>query len=284
MLPEIHTNPTMKDITKADIEDDILQSCKSKIRRTKTITKLDPNQKPIMAPELEEEVEAALVQYTQRHLWKDWGMDYLGMSGAAVLFEGPCGTGKTTIARYMSKRVGKGILPLNMKDVGGKAPGHTERMISEHFDKAKIDGNKTIFIDECEAILWDRSKAGSDSMWMVGVIDELLMRVAEYKGLIIFATNRPEIVDPALKDRCFAVLQIPMPEYKQRLALWKQKIPTRFPLHPTTAQLEQLATLQMSGRQIENTIKREASFAIRGGRKPTFASMLSLATQSTHNK
>jgi SpoVK/Ycf46/Vps4 family AAA+-type ATPase len=110
-------------------------------------------------------------------------------------------------------------------------------------------------------------------MWMVGVIDELLMRTADYKGPLVFATNRAEIVDPALKDRCFAVLQVNRPTFAERLRLWKQKLPSRFPLKLSPVQLEEIAQYDLSGRQIETVIKREASLAIKQERKPTLASL-----------
>ncbi len=186
-------------------------------------------------------------------------------------------TGKTMIAEYMSKRVGKGMVTLNMKDVGGKAPGHTERMVNEKFYEAKVGGNKTVFMDECEAVVWDRGRAGSDSMWMVGVIDEILMQCAKYPGLIVAATNREDIVDPALKDRCFAALQIGMPGEVERAKIWNQKIPTRFPLQLTATQCEKLAEFELVGRQIENAIVHEASNAIKQDRKPSFASLMKMA-------
>lgn len=247
-----------------------------------TKIKLDPRLKPIMSAALEEEVEAALVQYENVKLWKEWGMDLVRKQGNAVALLGPPGTGKTVIANYMSKRVGRSMVQINMKDLGGKAPGSTERMVAESFAAATARGNQTIFMDECEAVLWDRSKAGSDSMWMVGVIDEILMQVAKYKGLIVFASNRPEIIDPALMDRCFATLQVGMPEQPERIKLWRQKIPVRFPLKLTTVQIEALAAVAINGRQIENALVREASHAIAKKRGlPTFESLLAQA-QAAH--
>lgn len=204
-------------------------------------------------------------------------MDNIRKNGNTVMLYGPPGTGKTTIATYMSKRIGKGMATLNMKDIGGKAPGHTERMTHQFFQDCRTGGMKTVFMDECEAVVWDRNRAGSDSMWMVGVIDEILMQVATYPGVIIAATNQDKIVDGALKDRCFAVLQVGLPEYAERVKLWKQKMPERFPLKLSTVQAERIADVALSGRQIVNTIVREASLAIAQERKPLFSSLFRIA-------
>lgn len=240
--------------------------------------KLDPNQKPIMSSTLEAETEACIARYTNKNKWKEWGMDLLRKQGNAVFLGGPPGCGKTTIARYLAKRIGMGpMITLNMKDVGGQAPGHTERMIQDFFVNAKHKQNPPIFIDECEAVLWDRSKAGENSMWMVGVIDELLVQIAEYPGLLMLASNHGEIVDKALMSRCFATLQITYPELPERIRLWKQKIPSRYPLQLTMAQFDTISEIPLSGRQIENAIVKEASLAITQGRLPDFKSLISTA-------
>lgn len=247
---------------------------KLNIIRKMAKTKIIIAKKPIMAPALELEIESALAQYEQKGKWTEWGMDCLRKQGNMVLLYGPPGTGKTVIAEYMSKRCGRGMVTLNMKDVGGKAPGHTERMVHEVFLSGRTGGGKTIFMDECEAIVWDRGRAGSDSMWMVGVIDEILMQTARYPYLIVAATNRDDIIDPALRSRCFAALQIGMPESPERVRLWRQKMPERFPLKLTTVQIEQLAEYPLVGRDIETCIVREASTAIVEKREPRFHGLI----------
>lgn len=230
--------------------------------------------KPILSAALELEIESCLVQYKKRHLWAKWGMSELRKKGNMLLLEGPPGTGKTMIAAYMSKRIGKGMTTINMKDFGGKEPGHGERMIADHFRVAKVEGSKTIFMDEVEAIMWPRDRADSGEMWMVGIIDELLMQTAKYEGLIVAATNVPHMVDAAFKDRCFAVLQIGIPERDERIKIWRQKIPEQFPLRFTSMQIEKLAEYILTGRKIEDVIVREASMALVQDRIPTFSGMV----------
>lgn len=247
--------------------------------RNMATTKIKIARKPIMSPALEAEIEASLAQYTQRTKWEQWGMDSLRKQGNMVLLYGEPGTGKTVIAEYMSKRLSKGMVTLNMKDVGGKAPGHTERMVHEVFYTARVGGNKTIFMDECEAVVWDRGRAGSDSMWMVGVIDEILMQTAKYKGLIVAATNREDIIDPALKSRCFAALHVGMPGAPERERIWMQKIPPRFPVQLTKTNAERLSEFEITGRDIETAIVRAASTAIVEKREPKYLDLVNACSK-----
>lgn len=256
----------------------VLIAIDNSIRKMSKI-KISAKNKPILSDELEEEIESAMMMYSRKGLWVQWGMDTLRKNGNMVLLFGPPGTGKTTIANYMSKSIGKGMVTLNMKDVGGKAPGHTERMVSQLFQDARLAGYPTIFMDECEALVWDRNRAGSDSMWMVGVIDEVLMQTAAYPGLIVAASNQEQIVDSALKNRAFATLQIGVPAAAERFRIWQQKIPARFPLQFTTAQFQRLAMFEMVGRDIVNAIVKEASRALAKERKPTFGSLIRICEQ-----
>lgn len=244
-----------------------------KLKTRMAITIASKN-KPIVSAATELEIESCLIQYKKRHMWAKWGMTELRKKGNMLLLEGPPGTGKTMIAAYMSKRIGKGMSTLNMKDFGGKEPGHGERMIADHFRAARSDGGKTIFMDEVEAIMWPRDRAESGEMWMVGIIDELLMQTAKYEHLIVAATNVPHMIDAAFKDRCFAVLQIGIPEREERIKIWKQKLPDQFPAKFTTVQIEKLAEYVITGRKIEDSIVREASMALVQDRLPNFAGMV----------
>jgi hypothetical protein len=72
-------------------------------------------------------------------------------------------------------------------------------------------------------------------------------------------------------------LHVGLPEHPERVRLWQQKIPTRFPLQLTHAQIVELAGLQLVGRDIETAIIREASFAIKAKRQPSFPELYSQA-------
>lgn len=191
--------------------------------------------------------------------------------GAAILLVGPSGTGKTTIAEYLSLKVRKrGLKQISFADFGSHVPGENARQIQKLFADAKENGEMTVFIDECEAVLWDRGRAGASAMWMLEVIDELLVQIGKYPGLCILATNKPELLDSALMRRLIAIIHILRPEFPERVRLWQQKIPDTYPLKLSIAQFEKIATLQLTGADIENIIIDYSSECIRTSKKPKF--------------
>lgn len=234
--------------------------------------------KPIMSPDLERQVMNAVAQYTNRNQWKKWGMLGIRKQGVAILLKGPSGCGKTKIAEYLSLVIRKrGIKELSFADFGSHVPGENARQIRENFDWAKENGGMTVFLDECEAVLWNRSRAGGSAMWMLEVIDELLVQIGKYPFLTILASNKSELLDPAIDRRLIATIHVGLPEYRERLAMWRIMVPKSFPVKLTLEQTDKLAKHIISGAEIENAIIMCASEAIRIKKNPTFTNLLACA-------
>lgn len=227
-----------------------------------------------MSAEVEAQVLDAVSMYINRQKWRQWGMASLRKQGAAILLKGPSGTGKTTIANYLSLSVRKkGMHEVSFADFGSHIPGENARQIREIFTYGKENENMTLFLDECEAVLWDRSRAGATAMWMLEVIDELLAQIGKYQGLVILASNKDELLDTALDRRLLASIHVGVPNYNMRLALWRTKIPRTFPLKLSIEQTEKLAQLVLTGAEIEIAIINCASEALRKKKNPTIATL-----------
>lgn len=231
-----------------------------------------------MSPALEAQVMNAVTQYSKRQLWRKWGMHLVRKQGAAILFIGPPGCGKTKIAEYLALNIRKkGIKELSFADFGSQVPGENSRQIRRIFDEAKENDGMTIFLDECEAVLWDRSKAGATAMWMLEVIDELLAQIGKYPYLTILATNKHELLDSALYRRLIATIQVDPPEKPERIRLWKSKWPDQFPLKLSIDEIDKVATVQLTGAEIENALIDMASECLRRDIKPKFALLMESA-------
>lgn len=231
-----------------------------------------------MSPTLERQVMKCVTQYKRRQQWKAWGLHKLRKQGAAVLLEGPPGVGKTVIAEYLALRIRKkGIKEVSFADFGSHVPGENARQIRNLFEQAKENGEMTIYIDECDTILWDRDNLGPTSMWMLEIINELLVQIGKYPGLTILSTNRPQLLDKALRRRLLAIIRVDRPEFTERLRIWKDKMPDEFPLKLSIDQFAEVASLQLTGAEIENAIIDCASLALEDGKKPTYRVLLECA-------
>lgn len=233
---------------------------------------------PILDPEVQEQVDMAMVPFTCHIRWEKWGMERLVGKRSAILLQGPPGTGKTTIARYCAKKVGQAVISIAMGDIGGSDPGATERNLKHIFEEARKD-RTPVFIDECDSILWSRDKAGPDSMWMLAVVNALLKEIEISKLLVVLATNHAHFLDPALRRRLSAIIDVPFPSEATRLKIWQAFIPESFPIQPKHEQFRLLAKANLTGAEIQNAIETEARAALVQGRVPKFDSLCNIANK-----
>ena len=68
---------------------------------------------PILDEQLMTKIENAVVMFSKKTAWKNLGMDKLREQGAAMLFHGPPGTGKTITARWLAQKLHRKILEMD---------------------------------------------------------------------------------------------------------------------------------------------------------------------------
>jgi len=140
-----------------------------------------------------------------------------------ILLSGPPGTGKTTIAKVIASTANLSFFILKMDEVASKWVGESEKNISKLFKAASRNKPAVIFIDEVDSI--GRSRSGG-SQWSENLLNHLLQLVdgvVKAEGLyIIAATNRADLVDPALKrgGRLNKVIEVPLPGPEARIGLF----------------------------------------------------------------
>jgi len=184
-----------------------------------------------------------------------------------VLLYGPPGTGKTLLAKAVANESEANFIGIRGPEVLSKWVGESEKRIREIFRKARQAAPTVIFIDEVDSIAPARGSEGNH------VTDRLINQLlTEMDGIernsgvvVIAATNRPDILDPALlrPGRFDRLILVPAPDEKARLEILKVHT-RRVPL-ADDVKLEELAkkTSGYSGADIEALVREAALIAMR---------------------
>jgi len=189
-----------------------------------------------------------------------------------LLLVGPPGTGKTLLAKAVATERESNFISIKGPELLSKYVGESEKAVREIFRKAKLAAPCIIFMDEIDSIASVRGSDSTDSMVTERVVDTLLTELdglQELKNvMVIAATNRPDILDPALlrPGRFDKIIEIPMPDAETRYEIFKVHT-KRMPLAKNVS-LEELAneTEGYTGAEIENVVREAGMFAIRANR------------------
>jgi transitional endoplasmic reticulum ATPase len=135
-----------------------------------------------------------------------------------VLLYGPPGTGKTLIAKAVATTTESNFISIKGPELLSKWVGESEKGVREIFRKARMAAPCIIFFDEIDALVPRRGSGGSDSHVTENVVSQILTEIDGLEELnnvlIIGATNRLDIVDPALlrPGRFDRVIEVPNPD------------------------------------------------------------------------
>ncbi|MEM2092569.1 MAG: CDC48 family AAA ATPase [Candidatus Bathyarchaeia archaeon] len=144
-----------------------------------------------------------------------------------ILLYGPPGTGKTLLAKAVANESEANFISVKGPELLSKWVGESERAVREVFRKAKQAAPSIIFFDEIDAIAPIRGGGYGDSGVTERVISQLLTEmdgIEELRGVVVIAaTNRPDIVDPALlrPGRFDKLLYVPLPDLEARKEILK---------------------------------------------------------------
>ncbi len=173
-----------------------------------------------------EEQLVAMQELTRVHY--SWGTAQAwNESGITVLFAGPPGTGKTMAAEIMAHQLKLPMYRIDLSQVVNKYIGETEKNLKRVFDAADIS-DMVLFFDEADSLFGKRIEASDARDRYANLeISYLLERMERFKGLAILATNRKSDLDQAFLRRIRHIIDFPMPDEKQRAAIWRQVIPDK---------------------------------------------------------
>jgi transitional endoplasmic reticulum ATPase len=140
-----------------------------------------------------------------------------------VLLTGASGTGKTLMAKAVAHECGVNFISIKGPELLSKWVGDSEARIRDVFKIARLSSPCIIFFDELEAIAGSRGGHTSDGGNVTErVISQMLTEmdgIEELRGVVILgATNRPDLLDPALlrAGRFEVRLELPMPDQASR--------------------------------------------------------------------
>ncbi|MCW6531616.1 CDC48 family AAA ATPase [Sphingomonas lycopersici] len=185
------------------------------------------------------------------------------------LLYGPPGTGKTLLAKAVAREAEANFIATKSSDLLSKWYGESEQQIARLFQRARQVAPTVIFIDELDSLVPARGGGLGEPQVTERVVNTIL---AEMDGLeelqsvvVIGATNRPNLIDPALlrPGRFDELIYVGVPDSAGRrriLAIQTQKMPLA-----SDVDLDAIAaeTDRFTGADLEDVVRRAGLIALR---------------------
>ncbi len=191
-----------------------------------------------------------------------------------ILLVGPPGTGKTLFARAVAGEAGVGFLSVTGSDFMEMFVGVGASRVRDLFQQARKMGRAIIFVDEIDSIGRKRGAGlGGGHDEREQTLNQMLAEMDGFEtseGIVILAaTNRPDILDPALlrPGRFDRTIVVPLPENEERLAILKVHSRDKRMGQDVDLEVMSKATPGMSGADLANLVNEAALFAVRRGSK-----------------
>jgi cell division protease FtsH len=189
-----------------------------------------------------------------------------------VLLVGPPGTGKTLIARAVAGEAGVPFLSVTGSDFMEMFVGVGASRVRDLFQSARKMGRAIIFVDEIDSIGRKRGAGlGGGHDEREQTLNQMLSEMDGFEateGIVMMAaTNRPDILDPALlrPGRFDRSVVVPLPEADERLAILNVHCKDKKIAPDVDLRTVARGTPGMSGADLANLVNEAALFAVRRG-------------------
>ncbi len=256
------TTPAFEDVV-AGVRDNIAERLGEVARRVEVTQSWD---ELVLSPDTQDDVTALINRVKFAHEVLDtWGFrtKLARGTGAAALFSGPPGTGKTMVAGLIARELKLELYQIDLSKIVSKWVGETEKQLARVFEAAEA-GHALLLFDEADALFAKRSaevKSAVDRYANLEV-NYLLQRVESFGGVVILTTNLDASIDPALRRRLAAHITFGTPELEERRKLWRYLLTTHAPFEPDL-RIDDLANEyeDMTGANIRNAVLAAAFLA-----------------------
>ncbi|MEM7339376.1 MAG: ATP-dependent zinc metalloprotease FtsH [Actinomycetota bacterium] len=201
-----------------------------------------------------------------------------------VLLVGPPGTGKTLIARAVAGEAGVPFLSVTGSDFMEMFVGVGASRVRDLFNEARKMGRAIIFIDEIDSIGRKRGAGlGGGHDEREQTLNQMLSEMDGFEateGIVMMAaTNRPDILDPALlrPGRFDRQVVVPLPELEDRKEILGVHIKHKRMSDDVDIDVISRGTPGMSGADLANLVNEAALFAVREGETKVHARHFDMA-------
>ncbi len=191
-----------------------------------------------------------------------------------ILLYGPPGTGKTLLAKAVATESGANFIAIRGPEVLSKWVGESERAIRKIFERARQVAPAVVFFDEIDSIATARGYRFDSSGVTDRIVNQMLTEMDGIQPLknvvVIAATNRAELVDPALlrPGRFDRIIYVPPPDLKARKEIFKVHL-RKVPIAPDV-DIEKLASMTegYTGADIEAVVREATMLKLREKLEP----------------
>ncbi len=212
-----------------------------------------------------------------------YGRKHARRAGLSALFAGQPGTGKTMAAEIVAGDLGLDLYRIDLSGVVSKYIGETEKNLERIF-RAADRGDAVLLFDEADALFGKRSEVRDAHDRYANVeIAYLLQRLEAYEGVAILTTNLRGNIDEAFLRRLDFVIEFPMPEEAERLAIWQRALPPEAPLADDVDLPFLARKFRLAGGHIRNIALTAAFLAATDG-KPISMKHLVRGTRREYQK
>ncbi|PVU88385.1 hypothetical protein BB561_005889 [Smittium simulii] len=187
-----------------------------------------------------------------------------------ILLYGPPGCSKTLIAKALATESKLNFIAIKGPELFNKYVGESEKAVKQVFKRARLSSPSIIFFDEIDALTVNRSSDsnGGSSSVSERVLSQLLTELDGIEPLVkvtvVAATNRPDIIDPALlrPGRFDRILYVPPPDLKSRCSIFEIQLKKMAVSEQVTPETLAQMTDGFSGAEVVNFCQEAAIAAM----------------------